>query len=908
MKKHFKKMGEFHNAVHGSKHEISERIKDTKVILVSKKGKIPAEKDWVNKGKATTDPVVQKWIKEGGNLGVLTGNGIIVFDADSPMGEELARKLPKTLVVGTSTKNGFRGKHFYFKSGVEKKIILFDKKEHIGEVQARGQFVVAPGSIHPSGAVYEIIEDRDMAELSEKDLLDVVSNCMNTESNKTKIKDIMGGLKEGNRNDSGYRLGMFNRKNGGDFIDTLALLENWNRKNVPPLPDMEIREIVKSVYLTPDVDMEIFEKRVQEEDKKNKKTQLSLPKVGKSKRAFAYELGEEIKDKGSMFFRQNSRDIVEVGKVKNDKDGKEKYIGFFTMMPNRFVTFVEKYVHLGVFENLEKDSRKPGVFEFREKSMSPETAKTLLCSDIIQSALPGIKRIFTVPIPIIHEGELTFPKRGYDERFLSWLPFDSPEISEPDMPLEEAKKLIYKMLSEFCFSGEQDYINGVAAILSPFLKGLYPQFNERPPVFFFEANRERAGKDYFAGVIGHIYDGCAIEDSPISGNDKNGNSSEELRKKITSALIGGRKRMHFANNKGFINNCVFEQASTSRVWTDRLLGKNDFIKFENELDFSLSGNTGVTYTADFRNRCRFVRFLYGEEDANSRKFKNSDLHGWVEKNRSLILSALYSLVRNWVDNGKPKGSVPFTSFPRWADVCGGIMENAGYGTPCKPDEESLGVDGDRDTSNMKQLFEMCFEKYPDQYITRGTITDLIKDETEGIFSFLDFDSKKDQMRFGVLMLKYIGRTLSDIRLEVKDRKVRGQRKEFIFTKTNKIVDKSIIFGSDYPEVTKEITVSSRENGNLGNLGNLESTLDVLEGAGVKNIESRSKATKVTKVTNPTPETSKILVTLQSKLKKIPSGEHHIDFYKGVGFTDEEIKKCIESGLVLEVRPGILRKV
>jgi len=170
--------------------------------------------------------------------------------------------------------------------------------------------------------------------------------------------------------------------------------------------------------------------------------------------------------------------------------------------------------------------------------------------------------------------------------------------------------------------------------------------------------------------------------------------------------------MHFSNNKGHINNSVFESAITSKFWSDRMLGRNEMVNIPNEIDFSLSGNIGVTYTPDLANRCRFINLFLEIEDANSRKFGNPKLHETILKDRENILSALYSLVRNWYDNGKPEGSIPFTSFSDWAEVCGGIMECAGYNSPCITDKNNLEVAGDSETSDMKQLFEICYFAHP----------------------------------------------------------------------------------------------------------------------------------------------------------------------------------------------------
>lgn len=89
-----------------------------------------------------------------------------------------------------------------------------------------------------------------------------------------------------------------------------------------------------------------------------------------------------------------------------------------------------------------------------------------------------------MPFPIIYNGKLTFPHKGYDIRFGSWLPYDSPEIIDTNMSLKEAKQLLCELYSEFCFQSSQDYSNAVSALLTPFLRGLFSRFNARTPIFF----------------------------------------------------------------------------------------------------------------------------------------------------------------------------------------------------------------------------------------------------------------------------------------------------------------------------------------------------------------------------------------------------------------------------------------
>lgn len=532
------------------------------------------------------------------------------------------------------------------------------------------------------------------------------------------------------------------------------------------------------------------------------KTRIELPVKGKLISTFAEEVVKVLKDKNRMFFRSDSHEIVEITAIKQKKDEKECFTGFLAIRPQRFITLLEEYiVPYTTYKNNHGSD-----YEI-EKSMGSDLANTVLNSPILENNLPLINRIFTIPIPIIYQDKLTFPKSGYDARFNSWLVQDAPKMTDENMLIDEAKNILSDLFSEFCFKSDHDKNNAISALLTPYLRGLFTSFNVRTPVFVYLANRERAGKDYLAGITGIVYEGYALEDAPISTADNmKGNNTEEFEKIFMSALVGGRKRMHFANNKGYINNANFEAAITNKKHSGRILGRNELKIFDNEMDFSLSGNIGVGYTPDLANRCRFINLFLDIEDANTRQFKNPNLHLWVEQNRGLIISALFAFVRNWIEKNKLKGSLPFSSFSEWANICGGIMEAAGYANPCTQDNESAGIGGDSETSDMKQLFELCFEKYPEKYLSKQEIREVIQFDENGLFHYFDLTKKSDQIKFGLKIIKYAGRVLSDIRMVVDNPSQRASRQKYMFSKNKQ---------SSLNDV-KVVTYC----GNVGNVGNL----------------------------------------------------------------------------------------
>jgi len=526
------------------------------------------------------------------------------------------------------------------------------------------------------------------------------------------------------------------------------------------------------------------------------KHSIELPNNGKLISKFASELANRLRREYIFFYRSDTKDIVEIGKIKHQNKECE-YKGFVSVNANRFITLIERY-----FTPWTKIYTKKGELIIN-KSMPQSTANIVLVSDDFMDNMPVINRIFTIQQPILYNNELTFPKTGYDERFGSWLSHNSPKITHPDLSLEESKKIINLIFSEFCFQSKQDKTNAIAAFITPFIRGLYSKFNIRTPVMIYEANRERAGKDYLAGLTGLLYEGVALEESPISNSEKGHNSNDELRKKILSSMIVGRKRLHFANNKGHLNNAVFEAITTAAKFSDRLLGTNKTAEFDNEIEFSLSGNLGMTLTPDLANRSRFIKLFLDIEDANERRFQNPHLHSWLLENRDMVLSAIYGLVKHWIVNNSPKGSIPFASYPEWANVCGGIMETAGLGNPCIKDKEMLGIASDSETSDMKMLFELCHESKPDTWMKKHDIRDLIINSPEDVFGYINWENKSDQTKFALKFDKFVGRILSDIKLVVKDKDIRRKsRWEYMFVKQ-----------------------SRNDNGNVGNNGNIRPSVE-----------------------------------------------------------------------------------
>jgi hypothetical protein len=140
------------------------------------RGKIPTTPHGCK--DASTDAAIIRdwWTREPlANIGVATGpeSGIFVVDLDGDFELPFAlQNLPRTVTSKTC-----RGRHLFFRYPSGRRI---SKRARIGglpiDVRGEGGYVVAPPSVHPSGAVYRWIDGPDDAPLAEADqrLLDLI--------------------------------------------------------------------------------------------------------------------------------------------------------------------------------------------------------------------------------------------------------------------------------------------------------------------------------------------------------------------------------------------------------------------------------------------------------------------------------------------------------------------------------------------------------------------------------------------------------------------------------------------------------------------------------------------------------------------------------------------------------------
>jgi hypothetical protein len=503
--------------------------------------------------------------------------------------------------------------------------------------------------------------------------------------------------------------------------------------------------------------------------------QVLLPFPGRNESVFAEHLAKHLPE-NTLF----NKDGLKV-ELQNDEElGAEDNVviapfglttsKFSVMKSMRLATWVEQYMDTGVLVEVEKDN-----WQFKAKTMADLTARRMLEGVTFAKKLSRINRILDVAVPIrTINGDIIYPELGYNKSLQLYCDSHAPVVEELDH--QRALDIILKdVYGEFCFKDEQSKTHAVARLITPYVRGIMG-FHVRTPLWWFDGNRPGTGKDYCNGVTQLVYQGRAFEDAPV------GENSEETRKRITAALVAGRRMMYFANCQHHLSDPTLLTAITDSVFRTRMLGATNAesdLEIINEMEFALSANMGITCKEDFERRIRKITLEFFEQDPNSRRFNRPDLWQWVVENRALVLSAIHTLVLHWLETGQPQGKTPFTSFPVWAHTVGGILTANGLGDPCLPQMDDDHFGGDLRTRAMTALYETIFERGPDVWWTKEQIYRSITDAQHGRigldgddrlewFGDLNNEVKKQDNRtkVGLSIKAFKGRILNDIKMEV----------------------------------------------------------------------------------------------------------------------------------------------
>ena len=219
--------------------------------------------------EAPADSQIEHWTNlfPHTNWAIITGYGVVVVDADSA---EAVAFIDNGAITRTPLRaKTSKGKHYYFQVNPDFPIHNSVRKNKI-DLRGIGGYVVAPGSTHADGTLYEwetdgymdIADLHDVPMLSPEDIATI--NGFNGQATEEKPEGNLGfstdqyplphdgsNLAEGQgRNNAAASMaGQLLRQNYS-LREVKTILDQWNQSNTPSLSDAELNTTIASIART----------------------------------------------------------------------------------------------------------------------------------------------------------------------------------------------------------------------------------------------------------------------------------------------------------------------------------------------------------------------------------------------------------------------------------------------------------------------------------------------------------------------------------------------------------------------------------------------------------------------------------------------------------------------------------
>lgn len=272
-----------------------------------------------------------------------------------------------------------------------------------------------------------------------------------------------------------------------------------------------------------------------------------------------------------------------------------------------------------------------------------------------------------------------------------------------------------------------DKTHSFATLIAIPIAGMAREMIDGPtPAYFLAKPTPGTGASLLTEIVTMILTGMPAPSQALP--EKN----EELSKTISSILFENREVAFFDNINHSLDSGEFASILTKRVHGARVLGQSRIIDVEVQNLWILNGNN-VTMSGELLRRSVPV-FLDTKmaKPTEGRVFKYPNIKRHVETHRWEFVSAILTLIQNWIAKGCPEPSVkPIASYEDWTRVVGGVLEAANVnGFLSKMDEWADAASDATDDSLVR--FMTLLAEYPVGTVFRPSGSETPSDATTGI--------------------------------------------------------------------------------------------------------------------------------------------------------------------------------
>lgn len=349
--------------------------------------------------------------------------------------------------------------------------------------------------------------------------------------------------------------------------------------------------------------------------------------------------------------------------------------------------------------------------------------------------LPKLEAIANAPV-VLPSGEILL-EDGFDLESGILLRLNRLSNLCTDMPSAEALALLREVFADFPFVEAAGYAHALAMTLQGFVR---PLIQGPVPIYLIDAPARGTGKGLLSEVSSLITLGYP---APVMSQPRDG---DELEKRITTVLLEGRQIV-FLDNVTRLDSPHLAAALTAEIWQGRILGKSELVTVPNRATWLATGNN-VEISDELARRIAPIRLDAGVERPEERKgFRHADLPGWVKEHRSELVSACLSLIQNWLDAGRPRGTATLGRYESWAGVMGGILEVSGV-QGFLSGRERLYAEADKETTEWSSFCEAWWSTFGERAVTASELFEIAKDRKLLLDLWGGRDGLSASQRFG----------------------------------------------------------------------------------------------------------------------------------------------------------------
>ncbi len=301
--------------------------------------------------------------------------------------------------------------------------------------------------------------------------------------------------------------------------------------------------------------------------------------------------------------------------------------------------------------------RQNGDDWIRREADPPSWLAKVIIAKTGERGLPELTGVITAPT-LRPDGSL-MDQPGFDPAtglLLQAAKWPSIPLHPDPAQLRRAWNVLWRPFLEFPFASCEDCGATVAAILTAIVRRTLP----RAPAISFDAPSAGSGKTLLATCIAELAGG-EVAVVPECRDE------EELRKRLLSSLRAGQPSILLDNVKGQFASSALEAFLTDDKYSDRLLGASQMVRLPTNVLVLISGNN-FRPRGDLWRRIITARIDPKAEHAERRRFE-FDARGYCRENRQVLVAAALSLLRGFVDAGRPRiTNDRLASFEAWDDL------------------------------------------------------------------------------------------------------------------------------------------------------------------------------------------------------------------------------------------------